>query len=90
MVQTDSAGVPYGVGMKLPENTADQFRVYLRIMEKMFKKELTRDRVKDIISKIDEKVKAGLSQGGITINNVVTFVIEVWTGEVTSILQERR
>ena len=55
----------------------------------MFKKELTRDKVKEIVTKIDEKVKAGLNQGGITINNVVTFVIEVWTGQITSILQER-
>lgn len=40
--------------MKLPSDENYQFKVILRIFEKMFKKELTTERVESIIAKIDE------------------------------------
>lgn len=36
-VRRRSGGIPYGVNMKLPKNTSQQFKVILRILEKMFK-----------------------------------------------------
>jgi hypothetical protein len=39
-VMKRSNGIPYGVNMKLPKDTAQQFKVILRILEKMFKKEI--------------------------------------------------
>ena len=37
-------------------NPTDKFRVYLRIFDKMFKKELTKDRVRKIIAKIENNI----------------------------------
>lgn len=39
-VRNSSNGIPYGVNMKLPKDIAQQFKVILRILEKMFKKEI--------------------------------------------------
>ena len=39
--------------MKMPNDERQQFKVVLRIFEKMFKKELTKERVQAIIEKID-------------------------------------
>lgn len=39
--------------MKLPKDIAQQFKVILRILEKMFKKEINQKRVESIITKID-------------------------------------
>jgi quinol monooxygenase YgiN len=88
-VREESGGTLYGVNMKLPENTEDQFKVILRIMEKMFKKELTRDRVKSIIQKIDDKLEAQAKTGEVSSLQVVRLIIEVWTNEITNILQKR-
>jgi hypothetical protein len=48
-----SSAIPYGVNMKLPKNPDQQFKVILRILEKMFKKEITPQKVESIIAKID-------------------------------------
>ena len=48
-----SNGIPYGANMKMPNTADQQFKVILRILEKMFKKEINEERVKSIISKID-------------------------------------
>ena len=37
-VRKTAKGIPYGMGMKIPKNEDDQFKVILRILEKMFKK----------------------------------------------------
>jgi hypothetical protein len=39
--------------MKMPDKLEHQFKVVLRILEKMFKKEIDEARVKSIITKID-------------------------------------
>lgn len=83
-VRKRSSGIPYGVNMKLPKDTAQQFKVILRILEKMFKKEIDEKRVKSIISKIDAALR---SKGNtITLLNVVHEIMEVWTKEITLIL----
>jgi hypothetical protein len=53
-----SNGIVYGVNMKMPKREDQQFKVILRILEKMFKKEINEERVKSIISKIDRQLKA--------------------------------
>ena len=52
-VRMRSNGIPYGANMKMPKRADQQFKVILRILEKMFKKEINQERVKSIISKID-------------------------------------
>jgi hypothetical protein len=86
-VRKRSNGIPYGVNMKLPKRADQQFKVILRILEKMFKKEINEDRVKSIISKIDNQLKAGGNT--ITLINIVHEIMDVWTNEITLILQER-
>lgn len=56
-VRKRSNGIPYGVNMKMPKRPDQQFKVILRILEKMFKKEINKERVKTIITKIDRKLK---------------------------------
>ena len=53
-----SSAIPYGVNMKLPKNPDQQFKVILRILEKMFKKEITPQKVESIIAKIDSALSA--------------------------------
>lgn len=45
-VRKQSYGTLYGIGMKIPKSEQDQFKVILRIFEKMFKKEINGERVK--------------------------------------------
>lgn len=73
--------------MKLPERPDRQFKVILRIFEKMFKKEINAERV----SKIIEKIEGQLSSKGekLTLLTVVHEIMDVWTQEITAILQER-
>lgn len=86
-VRSRSNGIPYGVNMKLPKRADQQFKVVLRILEKMFKKEINAERVNKIIQTIDENLKEKGSS--VTLLNIVHEVMEVWTKEITSILQER-
>jgi hypothetical protein len=58
-VRKRSNGIPYGANMKMPKRADQQFKVILRILEKMFKKEINEERVKSIISKIDKQLKKG-------------------------------
>ncbi len=37
-IRKESKGIPYGVGLKIPKAEQSQFKVILRIFEKMFKK----------------------------------------------------
>jgi hypothetical protein len=87
-VQKRSKGVMYGVNMKMPKRADQQFKVILRILEKMFKKEINAERVASIISKIDARLRAGDS-GKITLLNIVHEIMDVWTKEITLILKER-
>jgi hypothetical protein len=73
--------------MKMPKRADQQFKVILRILEKMFKKELSQERVRSIISKIDRQLK--LTKGKVTLINIVHEIMDVWTKEITLILQER-
>jgi hypothetical protein len=86
-VRKRSKGIPYGVNMKLPKRKEQQFKVILRILEKMFKKEIDSARVKSIISKIDRQLKEGGKK--ITLLNIVHEIMDVWTKEITLILEER-
>jgi hypothetical protein len=40
-VRKQSYGTLYGIGMKIPRDEGQQYKVILRIFEKMFKQELT-------------------------------------------------
>lgn len=55
--------------MKMPKRADQQFKVILRILEKMFKKEINQERVKSIIVKIDNKLR--LEGKKITMVNIV-------------------
>jgi len=63
--------------MKLPKRSDQQFKVILRILEKMFKKEIDEARVKSIISKIDKQVKA--RGNDITLTNIIHEIMDIWT-----------
>ena len=89
-VREESEGLPYGVNLKMPENPQDQFKVLLRIMEKMFKAEITKDKVKEIISKVDKELRAKAEKGKVSFLSVVQDIIGVWTSEITEILQQRK
>ncbi len=39
-VRNGANGIPGGLSTKIPAKVADQFKVILRIMEKMFKKDI--------------------------------------------------
>ena len=68
--------------MKLPKDQKYQFKVILRIFEKMFKKELTADRVQSIIEKIDsalEKKQAENLSSSIQTGDVVSDIMKTWT-----------
>ena len=86
-VRKRSNGIPYGVNTKLPKRADQQFKVILRILEKMFKKEIDAARVNKIIQTIDDNLKKKGSS--VTLLNIVTEIMEVWTKEITGILQER-
>lgn len=86
-VRKRSNGIPYGTNMKLPKRADQQFKVILRILEKMFKKEIDTARVNKIIQTIDNNLKAKGSS--VTLLNIVHEIMEVWTKEITNILQER-
>ena len=77
-----SYGELFGIGMKLPKDEKYQFKVILRIFEKMFKKELTADRVQSIIEKIDsalEKKQAENPSSSIKTGDVVSDIMKTWT-----------
>lgn len=78
--------------MKLPKDERFQFKVILRIFEKMFKKELTREKVEQIISKIDTQIekKQKESKTHIEVGDVVRGVMDSWTEEITKIVKERK
>ena len=73
--------------MKLPKRAEQQFKVILRILEKMFKKEIDAARVRSIISKIDGQLKA--KGKSVTLVSIVHEIMDVWTKEITLILEER-
>lgn len=52
-IKKKSYGELYGIGMKIPKDESQQYKVILRIFDKMFKKELTPQRVEQIINKIE-------------------------------------
>ena len=76
--------------MKIPENEQEQFKVYLRILEKIFKKEITEERKRSIIEKIDKELQSNVEKDAVTITNVISYIFKVWTEEITLILQERQ
>ena len=73
--------------MKLPKRAEQQFKVILHILEKMFKKEIDAARVRSIISKIDGQLKA--KGKSVTLVSIVHEIMDVWTKEITLILEER-
>jgi hypothetical protein len=73
--------------MKMPKQADQKFKVILRILEKMFKKELNEERVKSIITKIDKQLRENSKK--VTLINIVHDIMDVWTKEITLILKER-
>ena len=63
--------------MKLPKRPEQQFKVILRILEKMFKKEINAERVNAIIQKIEKQLRAGGKN--ITLLTIVHEIMDVWT-----------
>ena len=86
-VRNRSNGIPYGVNMKLPNRADQQFKVILRILEKMFKKEIDSARVNKIIQTIDNNLT--VKSSSVTLFNIVHEIMDVWTKEITDILRER-
>ena len=77
----NSFGELFGIGMKLPKDERFQFKVILRIFEKMFKKELTHDKVESIIAKIDGNIEKRQKESSkhIEIGDVVGDIMNTWT-----------
>lgn len=85
-VRKQSYGTLYGIGMKIPRDERQQYKVILRIFEKMFKKELTEEKVQSIICKIDEALKKtaeSKQSKRIGIGDVVHGIMETWTKEIS-------
>lgn len=85
-VRKQSYGTLYGIGMKIPRDETQQYKVILRIFEKIFKKELTQEKVQAIIGKIDEALKATATSKQskrISIGDVVHGIMGTWTKEIT-------
>ncbi len=81
-----SNGAPGGISTKIPVNTSEQFKVMLRIMEKLFKKEIDAKRTTKIITKINERLKVIEDP---KIQAVVREIMTVWNDEITDILKKR-
>lgn len=90
-VRKQSYGIPYGVGLKIPKNESDQFKVILRIFEKMFKKQLNSDSIKQIITKIEQRIKSkAQKQAEVGFTDIVLDIMDVWTNKITDIVKQRR
>ena len=93
-IKKKSYGDLFGIGMKLPKDMRQQFKVILRIFEKMFKKELTKERVDSIITKteLSLKKKQAALVGGKKIGtvDVIQSITETWTSEITDIVNRRK
>ena len=76
--------------MKIPSQEKDQFKVILRIFQKMFKKELTQERVRSIIGKIDESLTTKKQKDQFSLIDMVRTIMETWTAEITQILTARK
>ena len=77
--------------MKLPKDERYQFKVLLRIFEKMFKQEMTETKVNQMISKIDGSVKVSSeTTKQFRIIDVMHMIRENWTKEITEIVRARK
>lgn len=79
--------------MKLPSDENYQFKVILRIFEKMFKKELTTERVESIIAKIDEELEKKQKENPgkmLETGDVLTNIMGTWTQEITEMVKKRK
>ena len=88
-----SYGTLFGIGMKLPSDENYQFKVILRIFEKMFKKELTTERVESIIAKIDEELEKKQKENPgkmLETGDVLTNIMGTWTQEITERVKKRK
>lgn len=75
-IRAKSNGHLIGVNMKFPEKSHEQFKVLLRVLEKMFKKEINEERVKKIIKSIDDRL---IKLKNLTLVTVVHEIMEIWT-----------
>jgi len=55
-VRKKSNGLPGGISMKIPNKSSEQFKVFIRIMEKMFKKEMSAEKTQQIREAVGKKV----------------------------------
>lgn len=70
--------------LKLPEKESERFKVYIRIMEKMFKEIKTKKT--SIIDKIEKKIDGGAKS---SMGLVISYLIDVWSEEINEILKQR-
>lgn len=70
-----SNGIPAGISTKIPNKSSEQFKVFLRIMEKMFKKEIDEKRTTKIIKKINDSLSALASPN---LSVVVKEIMNAW------------
>ena len=56
----------------------------------MFKKELTQERVRSIIGKIDESLTTKKQKDMFSLIDMVRTIMETWTAEITQILTARK
>lgn len=80
-VSSECGGYHSKANLKLPEKENDRFKVYIRVMEKMFKE--VKARKEAIVDKIDQRLTKG-SGGGM--QAVMGHLVEVWTEEISAIL----
>ena len=55
-VRKKSNGLPGGISMKIPNKSSEQFKVFIRIMEKMFKKEMSAEKTQQIREAVGKKL----------------------------------
>jgi hypothetical protein len=85
-VRKKSNGLPGGISTKIPLKMSEQFKVMLRIMEKMFKKEINPERTTKLINSINQQLQEVLSP---TLDVVVRVIMTTWNEEIKKILTER-
>lgn len=84
-VSSEEGGYNSKANLKLPDHPAGRFKVYIRIMEKMFKEIASR---KEPIIQIIENKMASIKSSNM--QTVISLLVETWTAEISTILTERK
>lgn len=83
-ISAECGGYHSKANLKLPEKENERFKVYIRVMEKMFKE--VKARKAAIVDKIDQKITNGKK---VSMQAVMEYLVEVWTEEISDILKAR-